>query len=81
MPENFTARFSELVAVDANGITYIIERRYRSVTCHDGAWANHYCCLRDGRPVTWLGESHYQLNDGTALLAIECRLPNLAALT
>ncbi len=75
MPQNYTNQTSELVAVDASGVTYIIERRYRSTPWHDGAWANYYLCLRDGRPVTWLGAEHYQLPDGTALLAIECRLP------
>lgn len=80
MPHDHTKSTTELVAVDTNGITYIIERRYRSDPRHDGAWRNHYLCLRDGRSVTWFGGDHYQLPDGTALLAIECRLPGLAPL-
>ncbi|TQJ96427.1 hypothetical protein FBY20_3206 [Achromobacter sp. SLBN-14] len=80
MTLDHTKRVTEIVAVDANGITYVIQRRYRAAPNHDGAWANYYCCLRDGEPVTWLGDNNYRLPDGTALLAIECRLPDLEPL-
>ncbi|CAB3917159.1 hypothetical protein ACMU6081_11615 [Achromobacter mucicolens] len=79
MPLDHTKSTTELVAVDPNGITYIIQRRHRAIPNNDGAWANYYYCLRDGQPVTWLGDNNYRLPDGTAILAIECRLPDLAS--
>ncbi|MNV82024.1 hypothetical protein D3C71_1757350 [compost metagenome] len=74
MHTSYTKRPTELIAVDPDGITYIIERRCKSLPCDDGEQAFFYCCLRDGQLVSWLGENHYQLTDGTALLAIACRL-------
>lgn len=74
MQKHYIKRPTELVAVDSEGITYIIERRCKSLPCDDGEPSFFYCCLRDGQLVSWLGENHYQLADGTALLAIACRL-------
>jgi hypothetical protein len=74
MEAHYTKRPMELVAVDRDGVTYIIERRCRSLPCDDGQQAFFYCCLRDGQPVSWHGENNYQLSDGTALLAVACRL-------
>lgn len=70
----YTKRATELIAVSPNGTTYVIERRCRSLPCDDGEQAFFYCCLPDGSPVSWQGENNYKLSDGTALLAVACRL-------
>ena len=70
----YTKRTTELIAVSPNGTTYVIQRRCRSLPCDDGEQAFFYCCLQDGSAVSWMGQNHYQLSDGTALLAVACRL-------
>ena len=74
MQTHYKKRATELVAVGSDGTTYIIERRSKSLPCDDGEQAYFYCCVQDGRPVSWLGESRYALPDGTELRAIACRL-------
>ncbi|MNV33639.1 hypothetical protein D3C71_1250140 [compost metagenome] len=74
MQTHYTKRSIELIAVGPDGTTYVIERRCTSLPCEDGEPAFFFCCLQDGSAVSWLGENHYQLSDGTALLAVACRL-------
>ncbi|HEY1092992.1 hypothetical protein H4P35_18185 [Achromobacter sp. 77] len=65
-------RVMEVVAAAADGNTYRIDR-YSSQPLGDGK-ARSYCCLPDGQLVTWEGDGHYKLPDGTVVTMVASRL-------
>ncbi|WP_175138665.1 hypothetical protein [Achromobacter animicus] len=65
-------RVMEVVAAAADGSTYRIDR-YCSQPPGD-AKTSSYCCLPDGQLVTWEGDGHYKLPDGTIVTMVASRL-------
>ncbi|MNY34283.1 hypothetical protein D3C86_1686110 [compost metagenome] len=73
MQTNYTKRFTEVIAVAPDGMTYVIQRRCKALAGDDDQHAYFYCCLPDGQIVSWLGPNQYQLSDGTTLVAVAGR--------
>lgn len=69
----YTQRALEILAVSCDGNIYRIERRCRTLPGDDSG-SHYYCCLADGKQVTWLGEGRYELPDGTVVKAVACQL-------
>lgn len=65
-------RVMEVVAAAADGTTYRIDR-YSSAATGNGK-SHSYCCLPDGQLVTWQGDGHYKLPDGTVVTMVASRL-------
>ncbi|WP_143277268.1 hypothetical protein [Bordetella genomosp. 1] len=69
-------RVMKVVAAAADGSTYRIDKNCSQPPAD--ANSSSYCCLPDGQIVTWEGDEHYKLPDGTIVTRVASRLCNNA---